>query len=75
MENKNKFLRSPLVLLGALVLALVLGYGYFFYSIMDKNDEASLIRGDIALKEKRENRAMVERNLIRGTEKERQILD
>lgn len=75
MEEKNKFLRTPLVVLGVFALAGLFGYGYFFYSITTTNNEASLIRGDILLKEKKENRAFVDRNLVRGTENERQVLD
>lgn len=75
MEDKFKFLRLPLLVLGIFVVVGISGYSYFFYSIMATNDESALIRGDILLKEKKENREMVERNLLRGTEKERQILD
>lgn len=75
MEEKNNFLRTPLAILGVLTAVGIFGYGYFFYTIIAENEKTSLLRGEIELREKEENRSLSERNLIRGTEEERQTLN
>jgi len=73
--------RSPrtkkitIIIAGVITLFAASGYAFIFYTIKSFNNQASLLRQEISLKEEKEKKSIFEKILLRDLEKERKELD